>query len=88
MRAAPLGEAQIASFFALFVPQNYKTIRKVLENEEKPLEIERFPAVRWWRLQNSNKGVLRYRFSKISIVLSQVQKGNPGDGGSTENGVE
>jgi len=40
------------------------------------------------RQQNTNKGVLRYRFSKISIVLSQVQKGNPGDGGSTENGVE
>ncbi len=38
--------------------------------------------------QNADKGVLRYCFSKISVVLSQVQKGNPGDSGTTENGTE
>jgi hypothetical protein len=31
---------QIASFFALFVPQNQKVARKVLKSKEKPLEIE------------------------------------------------
>lgn len=40
------------------------------------------------RQQNEDKGVLRYRPGEVSAVLSQVQKGNPSDRGTTENGTE
>ena len=40
------------------------------------------------RQQDEDKGVLRYCSGEISVVLSQVQKGNPGDSGTTEDGTE
>ena len=51
--------------------------------QSKGISVDTLPDL--WR-KNENKGICRYGTCQISFVLPQVQKGNSGGCGTTENG--